>query len=161
MRAALLPLTAVLFLCAVAPQVAAAEEPGVHVDPDSPSGKEYAIPLDRARSDTGGSKNSDSESSSDGRFGSGIEPAAGAQPNQDAPSSSQSTGQSTTDEPAPSAGRRKTKQKRRRLELEPTAAPATGGTDSSKLGIGLIGLGVLAVGGLLGLLLRGGLRRDA
>jgi hypothetical protein len=32
---------------------ASAAEPGVHVDPGSPAGKEYAIPLDQARHDAG------------------------------------------------------------------------------------------------------------
>ena len=30
---------------------ASAAEPGVHVDPGSPAGKEYALPLDQARND--------------------------------------------------------------------------------------------------------------
>jgi hypothetical protein len=33
---------------------AAAAEPGVHVDPNSPPGKEYALPLESARSDAAG-----------------------------------------------------------------------------------------------------------
>jgi hypothetical protein len=33
---------------------AGATPPGLHVDPDSPGGKEYAIPLDQARDDAGG-----------------------------------------------------------------------------------------------------------
>src|SRR5437763_9449216 len=32
----------------------AALEPGVHVDPNSPAGVQYAIPIDRARLDAGG-----------------------------------------------------------------------------------------------------------
>lgn len=33
----------------LAPAVAQAQTPGLHVDPSSPTGKEYAIPLDQAR----------------------------------------------------------------------------------------------------------------
>jgi hypothetical protein len=38
---------------AAAPGAAAGQEPGVVVDPGSPAGKEYAIPVDRARRDAG------------------------------------------------------------------------------------------------------------
>jgi hypothetical protein len=41
----------VLLLCAAAalPTVAVAQDDEIFVDPDSPSGKEYALPIDRAR----------------------------------------------------------------------------------------------------------------
>lgn len=64
---------------------AGALEPGVHVDPGSPAGKEYAFPLDRARRDAGGSSrvhgrghskpgSRQSDSTTPGLFGQGITP---------------------------------------------------------------------------------------
>ena len=43
-----------LSLMLVGGGVANAQGQGVHVDPDSPAGKEYALPLDQARRDAGG-----------------------------------------------------------------------------------------------------------
>ena len=77
-----LPVAAFVALALVgAPGVAAAAEPGVIVDPDSPTGKEYAIPLDKARSDTGGTskpsrQTSDGVSQQAQPFGQGVEPAS-------------------------------------------------------------------------------------
>jgi hypothetical protein len=65
------------------PGGAAAQEDGVIVDPNSPTGKEYAIPLDKARRDSGTSQpkrssdsgsGSTSTSSEPDRFGEGIAP---------------------------------------------------------------------------------------
>src|SRR5438094_2200614 len=72
-----------VFLAALAPSTASAkDEPGVHVDPGSPSGKEYAIPLEGVRRDTsGGSTTGGSSGGSSGGsakaplFGEGISPA--------------------------------------------------------------------------------------
>jgi hypothetical protein len=53
----------------------------VHIDPDSPTGQEYDIPLERARrqaSSRPGVASQSSRSSSDALFGEGIEPADGA-----------------------------------------------------------------------------------
>src|SRR5947208_2692244 len=50
-----------------APSAALAADPGVHVDPNSPAGKEYAVPLQQAR-DIGGSRTSPE------LFGAGITP---------------------------------------------------------------------------------------
>jgi hypothetical protein len=69
-----------LAMLAISPAIAAAAEEGVIVDPESPTGKEYAIPLDKARSDTGG-PSKPSRQTSDGvsqhaqPFGEGITPA--------------------------------------------------------------------------------------
>jgi hypothetical protein len=59
--------------------VAAAQEDGVFFDPDSPAGKEYAIPLEQARRDAaaGGSTGRGSEGGGQSLFGAGIEPAEG------------------------------------------------------------------------------------
>jgi hypothetical protein len=58
----------------------AQDEPGVFVDPDSPAGKEYAIPLDKARRESGAtvpggggsSGGSDGGTPSGALFGAGI-----------------------------------------------------------------------------------------
>ena len=57
-----------ILLAALLPSAAAAkDEPGVHVDPGSPSGKEYAIPLEGARRDaSGGGSSSGSSGGSSG-----------------------------------------------------------------------------------------------
>jgi hypothetical protein len=47
---------------------------GIHYDPDTPSGQEYALPLEQARGDAGGSP--DSGAGSAPPFGAGIEPGA-------------------------------------------------------------------------------------
>jgi hypothetical protein len=74
-------LTACLGVLAALPAPAAAVEPGVHVDPGSPAGKEYALPLDQARREAGGSGiggSNDPSSSGSGKgggsqlFGEGI-----------------------------------------------------------------------------------------
>jgi hypothetical protein len=65
----------------------AQDEPGVVVDPDSPAGKEYAIPLDEARRESGatipgGGGGSDDSSgggaASGALFGAGISPKPGS-----------------------------------------------------------------------------------
>jgi hypothetical protein len=53
MRGTLRASLATGFCLLVAPS-AGATPPGLHVDPDSPGGKEYAIPLDQARDAAGG-----------------------------------------------------------------------------------------------------------
>jgi hypothetical protein len=55
----------------IAPQAAAALEPGVHVDPGSPAAKEYALPLSQARRTGAGSTPT---ASSETPFGAGIKP---------------------------------------------------------------------------------------
>jgi hypothetical protein len=58
---------------------AVAQEDGVFVDPDSPAGKEYAIPLDQARRDAaGGGAAGGGGGSGQSLFGAGIERAKGA-----------------------------------------------------------------------------------
>lgn len=50
---------------------AGAQELGVHVDPGSPAGKEYGIPLEQARGNTGAGESGGSGGA--GAFGAGIE----------------------------------------------------------------------------------------
>jgi hypothetical protein len=69
-RLALLPL-----LLAVAAPPAVAQQDGVFVDPDSPAGKEYAVPIDQARGDAAGG--GDAGPGEEPLFGEGIEPPSG------------------------------------------------------------------------------------
>ncbi len=57
----------VVGLCLLPAPAALAQTPGLHVDPNSPSGKEYAVPLDHARSNAGGGGSSPSQPSGVGR----------------------------------------------------------------------------------------------
>ena len=56
-------------LC-TASTAASAQDDGVVVDPDSPAGKEYAIPLERERENS--ASKPDKDDASGGRFGEGI-----------------------------------------------------------------------------------------
>lgn len=123
------------------PSAALAQEPGVHVDPDSPSAKEYAIPLDQARGSLApagptsaaqgavarhvrtGSGKAHSPSSEPVLFGAGVTPA----------STKASTSQSAA-----------------------LVAVKAAGTSSSGGGIPpwLLALGVVLAGGGIGLLVR-------
>jgi hypothetical protein len=152
MRRRLLPPFVVSALVLASASPAAAVEPGVHVDPNSPAAKEYAIPLQAARSDSTGGSHSTTAS----RFGAGIEPGP----------SGASSGQSGS---AGSRGSAKTpdKSKSHKLRLgdetQPgisrAAASAAGDGDSMALKLGGIALAVVVVASLLALGLRRGLRR--
>lgn len=84
MRRSISTILAVLALLLTA-ATASAVEPGVHVDPGSPSGKEYALPFDQARHGAGGPPSAQhpggggganqAPGASDPRFGQGITPA--------------------------------------------------------------------------------------
>jgi hypothetical protein len=69
-RRGLIALTLSAWLAFAGGTAVAAPDDGVHYDPDSPSGQEYALPLDQAR-DQGGGKGRDAAP-----FGEGIEPPA-------------------------------------------------------------------------------------
>src|SRR6185437_12514621 len=116
-------------------QDAPALEPGVHVDPGSPAAKEYALPVNQARGTGGGTGGGGaSEGSGEKLFGAGIKPpssdssppASGATPNRRHPKSSARG----------SAG-----------------SPGSAGT-SSLLVLLAGGVGVLALGGFAGIVLR-------
>jgi hypothetical protein len=124
---------------------AIAQDDGVHVDPKTPAGKEYALPLDSARRDAAGGADTGSTSGAAPLFGAGIS-------RRDA----QGTG--------------KGGQKRSANGTEDNGAATDGETSSSKtvaaavakngtglsggLLTGLIALGVLLIGGIVGLSLR-------
>jgi hypothetical protein len=61
-----------LLLMVNATGVAAAQEDGVHYDPDSPAGKEYALPLDRARAQGDVRATRSADDADAGLFGQGI-----------------------------------------------------------------------------------------
>jgi len=72
-------------LALLAPATAQAQQ-GVHVDPSSPAGKEYAIPLDQARRQAGGAHSAGGASGRPTLFGAGVTPASKHQPGSASPS---------------------------------------------------------------------------
>jgi hypothetical protein len=65
-------LAAVVALCSVAaPAGASAQQPGVYIDPQSPAGVEYALPLPQARGDHAGGAPAGAGSGTGGPGGSG------------------------------------------------------------------------------------------
>ncbi|MEA2469144.1 MAG: hypothetical protein QOE38_142 [Thermoleophilaceae bacterium] len=66
MRGIALRASLALGFCLLGAPSAGATPPGVHVDPSSPGGKEYAIPLDQARNDATGGGGTQSPGSSTG-----------------------------------------------------------------------------------------------
>ena len=68
------------------PTGASAQEKGVHLDPDSPAGKEYAVPIDRARREAAGPSGLSALARPGSRasvvplFGQGIKPRARQKP---------------------------------------------------------------------------------
>jgi hypothetical protein len=155
---ALLPkllLPGLLLLALVPSGATAKDEPGVHVDPDSPSGKEYVIPLEGVRRDasSGGAAGDTSSGGSSGGgaaaaplFGEGI-----------SSEGSRGTGSS-------GGGKSGKKSAKKDSLAERTArstlasAPGGGSGDSATAETGAIALAVLLAGGALGLLLRRVLR---
>lgn len=146
MRARLL-LGVVALLGLAVPATAAAHDPGVRVDPKSPAGKEYAIPLDSARDEANG--------------GSGRSPGGSSS------SSSSATGGGTAGRRAGSGrgdalfgagiSRKGAKERRAaggkrgpgRTRVAAAASPADG--SSPALPLTALALAVLAVGGLTAL----------
>jgi hypothetical protein len=122
-----------------------AAQPGVHVDPGSPAGKEYALPLDQARRD-GGSAGAGHKSQS-GRsalFGEGIKPSPGHGAGKTGGGATHGMGGRSRQTPASEAAR--------------LSSPATAGGGSPALTDGGIAVAVLLAAGGFGLLLRRVLR---
>jgi hypothetical protein len=153
-------LTTALLVGAFVPP-ALAQDPDVIVDPGSPSGKEYAIPLEQARDDALGSGATDrkrragKETGADRAplFGVGIDASAKAEPTKartkkaasrrarerEREDSDEPPGTAAVDAPPP--------------DLRELVAPPDGGTgDLAPIGAG-VGA-VLLLGGLLGVALR-------
>ena len=80
-------------------------EPGVTVDPSSPSAKEYALPVDKARQDAQGKKSKKKDSKTQ-LFGAGVKPSSGSGGSgttTPAPATTAPTPSSTTKPPASSS----------------------------------------------------------
>ena len=156
---------------AVVAPVALAQEDEVFVDPGSPSGKEYELPIDRARQQAGTSTKKGSGSRKAPLFGAGVDRNAtgvtggtrsGANRTDDRRTSdskrdSDSERRKTRGE-ADDAEREEASQEARETEFDTRAlrAQAAAAPDGG-IGIGGIvgaGIGVLLVGGLAGLWLR-------
>lgn len=69
-RARAVLLGAVVAATLLFPSAPSAQEKGVHIDPNSPAGREYAVPVDEARRDAGGSDNDHTGSAP--LFGEGV-----------------------------------------------------------------------------------------
>jgi hypothetical protein len=136
---------------------ALAQQDGVHFDPETPAGKEYAVPTESARN-TGVPPSSTSRNVGGGApaFGAGISRGS------DAPQSTETSGGAAGRDGTADSGRgRSNADETRRGSPEsrsfrPTAAAlaSTDGGPSGGLVTALIALGVLVVGGLGALALR-------
>jgi hypothetical protein len=126
---------------------ASAQSDGVFVDPDTPAGKEYALPLDKARHDVAPS--SGSESGDTELFGAGISKRDGGGGNGDGKGSG-ATGDRGGD------GKQGSSQGDAAIDARSVAkaAASSGSGISSGWLTALIALGVLLVGGVAGLSLR-------
>jgi hypothetical protein len=149
--AAAIPLAAALVVGI--PGAAIAAEPGVHIDPGSPAGTEYALPLDQARHDatppsgghagggSGGGGGSSSGSGGSTLFGAGVVSRASS----GSPRAGGGTRSSAT------AAKRPTARQQAGPSL-PAAASTGSGADTSQ-GV-LLAIAVLAAGCLSGLAAR-------
>lgn len=137
---------------ALAP-AAYAQTPGLHVDPNSPSGHEYAIPLDRARHDAapgaGPSSSGGQPPSRAPLFGVGVQPSRSAAPGSNAKHAarggrhSHSTGSANGSASSPLS----------KASLQRATATPEAGAPASLMVIGGSAL-VLILGATLGLSLR-------
>jgi hypothetical protein len=160
---------AFLILLLAPPSAAMAQGPGVFVDPDSPAGKEYALPLEEARREaapdasgpgagTSGrdSGNDASASTASPLFGEGIEPsdsaAAGNDGDAGATDSSESSNRTKDGEPrgagpASLAGDRGPTA-RGSAAVEAAAAEGSGALLTAGMGAAVLAVGLLAGFGL-------------
>jgi len=139
----------------VVPVSAAQAQNGLHVDPSSPGGKEYAIPLDQARGDAAGGpaastkppsggSDSGSDSSTGPLFGVGVKSSKGGSGHKQGSAGKPHRRDGAAPSTVAPAGTQ--------LDRTAAAAPAAGG-DSVLWFLGPA-LGIVLVGGLFGLLLR-------
>lgn len=159
MRTKLTAIAAASALAATAAPAAAQSEPGLTVDPQSPAGVEYAVPLDQGRGhgDThpgggggGSGTSSNGGSGSPELFGSGITPGGkdGSASRGGGGGSKEDTGGSGKDDGSAGSG---SSSGSARHSVAPVAASAEYSTTAPIAGV--IG-GVLLVGGGLGVFLR-------
>jgi hypothetical protein len=156
------PVTILLALATAAPS--AAQDEGVTIDPNSPSAKEYAIPLESERRQANPRQHPGDRiqqgSRSSPLFGEGIEPARGASGDGTKPSSD---GTGTSGSGVPGATAREGRASTRKSETQATAAEvlratsnpgAPAGSVDTVLIIAAVAAAVLALGAGAGLLLR-------
>lgn len=159
MARGLLLLLSVLALTA---PLAAAQDDDVIVDPGSPSGKEYALPVDSARQQAAGKKRTKGSAAQPAPlFGEGVEDesAAAAAPGAGGPASGASSAGGS--ERGGSGGAKQEERARPQRERAGETLRAQAATPAGGIGIAAIagtGLGVVLVGAAIGLLLR---RRSA
>jgi len=146
-----------LALCALAmtasAAVAAAEDE-IFVDPGSPSGEEYALPVDSARKQAAGDAQARSDNKSAPLFGEGVGdatagPAAGG--------GSVGGGGAGGDAARTSGGAREPRSSRTGAGTRPALRAQAAAVDGGGVGLAAVGgtaAGVLLLGGAIGLLLR-------
>ncbi len=147
-----------VMLCGLALFVplAAAQDDEVQVDPDSPSGREYALPVDSARSQAAkGSGTRRSAVQAAPLFGEGVRSGTGGGASDSAQADKTASQRGASDdadpdEDASSASRRAATANPETLRAQ-AAAPDGGGSLLVIIGVGA---GVLLAGGLIGLALR-------
>ena len=151
--------------CCLLAQPAGAQEEGVFVDPDSPTGKEYAIPFEseRRRADPSAASGGSSATQRAQLFGTGIVADAGAATAsraEDTATAARSSGSSGrrggSGNAASDAGRPSgTDHDARAVVAAATRNPgAPSGGLSTVAIIGLVAAGALLIGAIAGLLLR-------
>lgn len=138
---------AAVALLAPSASEAIAQDDGVRVDPDSPAGKEYALPLDSARRDAAGTPSAGARDEAP-LFGAGISKQESQRGSRRARRAS--GGDGGGGEGSGASTDRDTGASRPPAAVTETAS---GGPPAGLL-TALIALGVLAAGGLIGLLLR-------
>jgi hypothetical protein len=163
----------VALLAAVAPSALAspAAPAGVHVDPNSPAGKQYQIPIGAARSETSSGRPASGSNAAQNppAFGAGITPAS-------TPSATTPVGPTSSSTEAEAAARAKAaarvkaaarartrsrqrlrRRKGSRLAVARPPAVSSAGTAGDSGALALLGGGalVLVLGGGVGLALRG------
>lgn len=145
-----------LLLCglAVSAPAASAQEDPVFVDPDSPSGKEYELPIDRARQQSAPqtqAAGSARRSQAAPLFGEGVEADSAATTARGSSAEPRDAGSADSTDPAKgSRARRADAPAAARLRAQ-TAVPEGGAGVAAIIGVAA---GVLLLGGLFGLLLR-------
>ena len=130
---------------------AVAQDDEVFIDPDSPTGREYEIPLERARRDASSATPSrDYRARSAPLFGEGIDPVPGSERSEAA---ARSTGRGKGGNRSPTEPQaRRGRPPALQAAIEQPAAPR-GGSGTLLLVVTVGGLGV-ALGAIVGLVLR-------
>jgi hypothetical protein len=153
----LLVLVALVFLVAAPP--AAAQEDGVFVDPESPAGKEYAVPIDQARGEAAGGGNR--SAGEEPLFGEGIERAGASPGNEESGEGARRKGQA-----ASKRGQQSSEQQGDAGDGEPSPSSSDLGRSSAAIEAaaaegsdGLLTAGIAAAVLAAGLLAGFGLRR--